>query len=88
MTAIVTIETVALLLLALLVVGLLRSHAEILRRLDLAEASPAAAASSRRGSPAPARTLRGRPTLPGRRRPATPSRWRSPVPAAPPCSPS
>ncbi|HEU0193343.1 MAG TPA: hypothetical protein VFQ71_04035 [Gaiellales bacterium] len=41
MTAIVTIETVALILLALLVVGLLRSHAEILRRLDAAEA-PAA----------------------------------------------
>jgi hypothetical protein len=40
-TAIVTIETVALLLLALLVIGLLRSHAEILRRLDLAETSPA-----------------------------------------------
>jgi hypothetical protein len=40
-TAIVTIETVALVLLALLVVGLLRSHAEILRRLDLAESAPA-----------------------------------------------
>jgi hypothetical protein len=39
-TAIVTIETVALVLLALLVLGLLRSHAEILRRLDLAEAGP------------------------------------------------
>lgn len=41
MTAILTIETVALVLLALLVLGLLRSHAEILRRLDLAEAAPA-----------------------------------------------
>ncbi len=34
MTAVVTVETVALVLLALLVAGLLRSHAEILRRLD------------------------------------------------------
>jgi hypothetical protein len=33
-TAVVTAETVALVLLALLVAGLLRSHAEILRRLD------------------------------------------------------
>jgi hypothetical protein len=40
-TAIVTIETVALILLALLVLGLLRSHAEILRRLDAAEGPPA-----------------------------------------------
>jgi hypothetical protein len=40
-TAVLTVETVALVLLALLVVGLLRSHAEILRRLDLAEAAPA-----------------------------------------------
>jgi hypothetical protein len=38
-TALVTIETVALVLLALLVLGLLRSHAEILRRLDLAESA-------------------------------------------------
>ena len=37
MTAIVVTDTVALVLLALLVVGLLRSHAEILRRLGPAE---------------------------------------------------
>ncbi len=39
MTALVVAETVILLLLALLVAGLLRSHAEILRRLD--ETAPA-----------------------------------------------
>ena len=37
MTAIVVTDTVALVLLALLVVGLLRSHAEILRRLGPTE---------------------------------------------------
>jgi hypothetical protein len=37
----VTIETIALVLLALLVAGLLRSHAEILRRLDPPEESAA-----------------------------------------------
>ena len=34
MTWLVAVETLVLVLLALLVVGLLRSHAEILRRLD------------------------------------------------------
>ena len=37
MTALVVIETVVVALLVLLVAGLLRSHAEILRRLDAGE---------------------------------------------------
>jgi hypothetical protein len=60
MTAIVAVETVLLVLLIALVAGLLRSNAEILRRLGPdAEAapelpSPASAAVRRRGLPAPA----------------------------------
>ena len=49
LTAVVTVETVLLALLALLVGGLLRSHAEILRRLD--ELQPGGSATA-----APART--------------------------------
>jgi hypothetical protein len=41
MTALVSVETVLLVLLLVLVVGLLRSHAEILRRLGPAEDEPA-----------------------------------------------
>jgi hypothetical protein len=63
MTAIVSVETVLLVLLLVLVAGLLRSHAEILRRLgppgqDLDGATPtpapADAAAHRRGTPPPA----------------------------------
>ena len=62
MTAVVTVETVLLVLLIVLVAGLLRSHAEILRRLgppeaaDLPEPLPAPghAAGRARGEPAPA----------------------------------
>jgi hypothetical protein len=50
LTALVAVETVVLALLALLLVGLLRSHAEILRRLpeprDDAAASPSAATTA------------------------------------------
>jgi len=48
-TAVVTVETLLLVLLVLLVGGLLRSHAEILRRLD--ELQPGGTATA-----APART--------------------------------
>lgn len=61
MTAIVSVETVLLVLLIVLVAGLLRSHAEILRRLgppgedlDAATPAPASAAAHRRGTPPPA----------------------------------
>src|SRR5919109_1250754 len=43
MTAIVSVETVLLVLLVVLVAGLLRSHAEILRRLGPAEGDAAGA---------------------------------------------
>jgi len=52
MTAIVAAETVLLVLLVVLVAGLLRSHAEILRRLGPASADPAAATEL---APPPAR---------------------------------
>jgi hypothetical protein len=59
-TAVVAIETVLLVLLIALVAGLLRSHAEILRRLGppgeagAAVPAPAQAATRGRGEPAPA----------------------------------
>ncbi|HEV3054604.1 MAG TPA: hypothetical protein VGX45_08130 [Solirubrobacteraceae bacterium] len=60
MTAIVSIETVLLVLLLVLVIGLLRSHAEILRRLGPSEQRPDLrppdAAPPRSGQPAPALT--------------------------------
>jgi hypothetical protein len=58
MTAIVSIETVLLVLLVVLVIGLLRSHAEILRRLGPSEQRPdlrpPEAAPPRSGQAAPA----------------------------------
>lgn len=60
MTAIVSIETVVLVLLLVLVVGLLRSHAEILRRLGPSEEAavprPPTASPRRSGQPAPGLT--------------------------------
>ncbi len=63
MTAIISVETVLLALLLVLVVGLLRSHAEILRRLGPADDEraeptlrPPAASPPRSGQPAPALT--------------------------------
>jgi hypothetical protein len=60
MTAIVSVETVLLVLLLVLVVGLLRSHAEILRRLgppedrpDTSTRAPENAAAHPRGTPPP-----------------------------------
>jgi hypothetical protein len=44
-TALVSVETVLLVLLIVLVVGLLRSHAELLRRLGPGDAQPGAAAA-------------------------------------------
>jgi len=53
LTIIVSVETVLLVLLGLLVVGLLRSHAEILRRLDAAPVAPSPhAAAAVPGAPA------------------------------------
>jgi hypothetical protein len=46
MTALIVVETLLLVLLALLVAGLLRSHAEILRRLEALDESPPAAGSA------------------------------------------
>jgi hypothetical protein len=60
MTALVVVETMLLVLLAVLVVGLLRSHAEILRRLESADVSQRSAAPElgiaqpRDDAPAPA----------------------------------
>jgi len=56
MTAVMAVETVLLVLLIVLVAGLLRSHAEILRRLgppgeDAAPPAPAEAVTRRRGTP-------------------------------------
>jgi hypothetical protein len=55
MTALVSVETVLLVLLVVLVAGLLRSHAEILRRLGPADSpttpAPASAAVRPRGTP-------------------------------------
>lgn len=65
MTALVTIETILLALLSLLVVGLLRSHAEILRRLETAEPSrpadrdPAVVLPEARSNATPAFDLAG-----------------------------
>ena len=55
MVVLVAVETLVLILLALLVAGLLRSHAEILRRLALREdglgsTRPEVPIASRRGS--------------------------------------
>jgi hypothetical protein len=55
MVAIVSVETVLLVLLVLLVAGLLRSHAEILRRLESGESrGPESAPRRKAGAPAPA----------------------------------
>jgi hypothetical protein len=60
MTALVAVETILLVLLAVLVAGLLRSHAEILRRLEAGgverqpAAPPLALAQPRDDAPAPA----------------------------------
>jgi hypothetical protein len=55
MVAIVSVETVVLVLLVILVAGLLRSHAEILRRLGPGESGgPASAPRRARATPAPA----------------------------------
>jgi hypothetical protein len=59
LTALAAVETVVLALLALLMIGLLRSHAEILRRLP--EAAGEEAVADRAGVPDGAG---GRPTLP------------------------
>ena len=60
MTAIVSIETVVLVLLLVLVIGLLRSHAEILRRLGPLEQAtvprPPTPSPPRTGQPAPVLT--------------------------------
>src|SRR5205085_4384940 len=54
MVAIVSVETVLLVLLVVLVAGLLRSHAEILRRLGATETTgPEQAPQRPRGAPAP-----------------------------------
>src|SRR6185436_19479085 len=59
MTALVAVETILLVLLAVLVAGLLRSHAEILRRLEAggverqSAAPPLALAQPRDDAPAP-----------------------------------
>ncbi len=50
MTAVVTVETLLLVLLVLLVGGLLRSHAEILRRLDELQPAGSATAAPARAS--------------------------------------
>ena len=52
MTAVVVVETLLLALMALLVGGLLRSHAEILRRLDELQPAGSATAAPARGSSA------------------------------------
>lgn len=63
MTALVVVETFVVALLVLLVAGLLRSHAEILRRLhDLSGAGPAATVEGTEGPPAPERTRGARAT--------------------------
>jgi hypothetical protein len=51
MLVLVIVETIALALMALLVAGLLRSHAEILRRLEAVAPAAPAAVSGRRQSP-------------------------------------
>ncbi len=64
MTALVAVETVLLVLMLLLVAGLLRSHAEILRRLEARgdgapEAPPGPEVTPRRASDAPAFDVSG-----------------------------
>jgi hypothetical protein len=59
MVAIVAVETVLLVLLVVLVAGLLRSHAEILRRLGPAGAAVAPPTVPRRNGDAPAAALTG-----------------------------
>jgi hypothetical protein len=65
MTALVSVETVLLVVLVVLVAGLLRSHAEILRRLGASESDvPAPGTRARTGTDAPAiagQTLEGDP---------------------------
>jgi hypothetical protein len=65
MTALVSVETVLLVVLVVLVAGLLRSHAEILRRLGASESGvPAPGTRTRAGTDAPAiagQTLEGDP---------------------------
>jgi hypothetical protein len=65
----ITIETVVLALLAALVVGLLRSHAEILRRLEAAEPSTADGSAGGRAAANP----RVDPHLPAARKEVTPA---------------
>jgi len=62
MTAVLLIQTVAIVLLGLLVVGLLRSHAEILRQLHALGAGVDPDAPSGVTSPVPAPVRRGRAT--------------------------
>jgi hypothetical protein len=62
MTAVLVIQTVAIVLLGLLVVGLLRSHAEILRRLHQLGAGADPDASTGVTSPVPAPVRRGAST--------------------------
>jgi hypothetical protein len=63
MTALVAVETVLLVLLVVLVAGLLRSHAEILRRLGQPRERDAALTPAGRVSPPPATTQRTGPQL-------------------------
>ncbi len=65
MTALVAAETVLLVLLVVLVAGLLRSHAEILRRLGPADANSGAAGRSVPEPPAGARARVPAPDLTG-----------------------
>ena len=54
MLVLVIIETIVLALMALLVAGLLRSHAEILRRLETVAPSPSTSTAASSHAPAPA----------------------------------
>ena len=93
MTALIVIEGVALLLLALLVVGLLRSHAEILRalhRLGVDVEGGGQIADELRVEPRVVRPRRARwpwdrvaATSSRRRRPAEPRRRRTDRPSLP-----
>ena len=68
MTAIVSVETVLLVLLVVLVAGLLRSHAEILRRLGPASEDEAAGAAGLAAAAGGAAGAAGIPDPPGRSR--------------------
>jgi hypothetical protein len=59
MVAVVSVETVLLVLLVVLVAGLLRSHAEILRRLGPLASAAAQSPAPRRAADAPAAALTG-----------------------------